>query len=137
MANITWDDVVKLAPAPELEDPAVDTDLQTELLKLVNSEILNVRIFGGSDSAKYKLARVYIAAHFASLSPTATASGGTSGTVGPITSESEGGISRSYGDMTTVPGSADSSWAATIYGQKYAMLARTTLSRLPFLNRRS
>lgn len=132
MADITWNDVVKIAPAPELAGSAVPIEAQTEILRFVNREALNVRIFGGEDSSKYKLARVFLAAHFGSLQAQATM-GGSSGTTGMITSESEGGLSRSYSQVSDVPGADDTSWGASVYGQKYAAITRTTLSRLPFI----
>lgn len=135
MANIVWADVVNHASA--LANPAVSVPAQTDLLGWANN-LLNVRVFGGENSVKYKLARIYLVAHFATLDVLAAAAGlgggSTGGTTGPVTSESEGGLSRSYGGAGSLAGSSDSSWNATIYGQMYAIIAGTCpRARLPFL----
>ena len=59
MADIDWDDVE--AHYPGLA--SVDEDAQTDLLAFVNNEALSASVFGGEDSAKYKLARIHYLAH--------------------------------------------------------------------------
>lgn len=135
MADISWDDVVLLAQAPELDGDAVDPALQTVLLDYVNHEALNPRVYKGESSSTYKLARAYLAAHMASLiTPNNAGAGGGAGggaTAGAVTSESEGGLSRSYAQASDLPGASDSSYGSTVYGVKLAGLK--TLARLPFL----
>lgn len=119
MADITWADVTGIAG----ELTAVPVSAQTDILAYVNTT-LAVAMFGGEDSPKLRMARIYRAAHMATL----LTSGG-SVTAGPVTSETVGAnsISRSYG-----AGSGSSSdWDSTPYGRQYAMLVRTSSARWP------
>lgn len=59
MADITWAHAV--AHYPSLTGVAADA--QTDLLAFVNTEALSAAVFGGADSAKYKLARIHYLAH--------------------------------------------------------------------------
>lgn len=123
MADIVWKDVTD--QAPELANPKVAIDAQTVLLAWVNTT-LKVSIWGGEDSAKYKLARVYLLAHVATLAS-------TRGTLkaGPVISQSEGGVSQSYANLMTTVGTGAHS--TTPYGQLYDLLLGTTGARLPFV----
>ncbi len=118
MAEITWADVV--AVAPELS--TVASDAQDMIIAYVNDDV-SPAAFGGETSPKLKLARVYLAAHEGTL-----ASQSGAGPAGPVTSETDGTIARSY-----AAGSTDnaSHWNSTSYGRSYVALVRTSRARLP------
>lgn len=102
MADITWQDVVDVAP--KLANYSAGGQLK--ILALVNQD-LSPADFGGVDDPRFTLARVYLAAHLGTLSRFA---------FGVITGESEGGVSRSY----AIP-----PWAnlrQTVFGQAYCDL---------------
>lgn len=115
MAAIVWADVTERAP----ELAAVGLLAQTDYLAFVNVE-LNVTMFGGEDAPKLKSARIYLAAHMATLDRQRG-----SAIAGPVISESRGGLSRSYANML-LPGSGGGLWAQTTYGQLYYALVRTS-----------
>lgn len=110
MAAITWDDVVDIAA----ELSSVGLDAQTKILAFVNGA-LDVTLFAdGEDDARLHLARIYLAAHFGSG---ALPGAGSSGPSGPVTSESAGGLSRSYGAMSAAvtSGLVSGTWYASQY----------------------
>lgn len=114
--DITWDDVVLLAP--ELVD-FDDVDAQNLILAYVN-DAFNTDSF---KTASLKLARIYLAAHLATMS-----SQGGVGAAGPVISESAGGLSRTYADLA----SASGSFAGTPYADMLNWLIRTSKARYPF-----
>ncbi len=117
MADIVWTDVTDFAS----ELSTVDSDAQVVILAYVN-DALSVSAFGGETSPKLKLARIYLAAHVGTLSR-----GGTP-MAGPVTSETDGTIARSYAARAIAN---PSDWDSTSYGQLYAALVRTSRARLP------
>lgn len=118
MAAIIWTDVV--AVAPELEE--LDEAATTMILDHVNT-VLNTRAFGGEESPRLKLARVYLAAHMASGL-------GVAGGGGEVTSESMGGLSRSYVDGSSALGGDISE---TGYGRQYLMIVNQSIGRGPIV----
>lgn len=114
MSAIVWSDVV--VHAAELS--TVAAGVQTDILAHVNTT-LNVSVFGGESSPKLKLARIYLAAHMATLQTL----GGSSG---EIQSESVGGVSYTYAG-----GGGGSNYEATSYGQQYYALVRNSVARFP------
>jgi hypothetical protein len=112
MAAITWTDVTDVAPAMST---GVPVGFQTKILAYVE-EVVNPAAFGGEDSITYLLARSYLAAHYAALYKE-----GTFGTVGPVTSMSEGGVSQSF--ASTMP-QAESSIGRTNYGDAFLTFVR-------------
>lgn len=120
MAAILWSHVTD--HAPELAGVAIDA--QTDYLALANT-FLNVSMLDGEDGPRTKLARIYLAAHFATLDRMR----GTS-TAGPVVSESRGGLSRSYANLTQMS-VASGLFGQTTYGQNYATLVRTSRARFP------
>ena len=72
-----------------------------------------------------RLARVYLAAHFGSMTKRAGA-----GIAGPVTSESAGGIRRSYG-LLMLPG--QTGLGATLYGQLYESILNMSNAHGPFV----
>ncbi len=119
MAAITWAHVVDHAA----ELSTVDTDAQTDILDFVNNEGVDPAIFhDGSDSSQtYRLARIALAAHIATM-------GKRRGTGGAVTSQSAGQLSRSYG----VNGSAATDLDATSYGQLFKGYVHRSAARAPF-----
>lgn len=117
MADIAWSDVLDFAA----ELSVVPTGKQTVLLAYVNTA-LNVGIVGGTlgeESPKLKLARIYLAAHMASLKNTS----------GIIASEGEGDLSISY----SLPPAGDAYWSRTGYGAAFSNIMRTTRVVLPMV----
>jgi hypothetical protein len=112
MAAITWDDVIALAP--EVADLSVTG--QGFLLDYVNT-YLNVSLWGGEDSSRLRLGRIYFAAHLAAI----TVEGGGSA-AGPVISEKVGEISRTFANasMSTATG-----LGSTGYGRMFQLLMRS------------
>jgi hypothetical protein len=115
--DITWDDVIVIAS--ELADVAEGA--QDIILAYVNGA-LSVSMF---KPAALKLARIYLAAHIA----TVTAEDGDGAAIGPVISESVGGISRTYAAISAV--TRGDGFDATSYGQTFGFLVRTSRARLP------
>jgi hypothetical protein len=84
---ISWADVQVIAP--ELTDTAVPTGTQAVLLAMVERQIDDVAWDELADDG-----RKYLAAHLGTVY--VTTSGGGAASVGPVTSESVGPMSRSY-----------------------------------------
>lgn len=118
MANITWDDVVAFAA----EAAAVPEDAQNAILDYLNHEALDASNFGGEDSHKYRMARIYLAAHAGIL---VKRSGGAAG---PVTSSSAGRLSRSFAVISSIQ--SGSGYESTSYGVLYKQLLATTPARL-------
>ncbi len=124
MSAIVWADVVAVS------SPLAATVLavQTDLLTLVNTGFgAFPQIFDGEDGIKTRLARIYVAAHFASL-PGA----GEQRPAGPVTSQTRGGLSQSYQALSA--GSRNDTWNDTQWGRRYLQLllgSRATWPRVP------
>lgn len=121
MANIVWSDVIAVAPTLAT---GVSTGFQTLILGYVN-ESVQAGEFGGVDSFTYKLARAYLAAHYSSLHKS-----GEHGAVGPITSQSEGGVSVSFGGASS---SGESSLGSTTFGQAFLAFVRRSPANAGFV----
>lgn len=117
MAAIVWSDVVGIAP----ELSSVPPLAQAEILGVVNGT-LNAAAFGGESARSYRLARIFLAAHYGSV-----VSAGGSGPGGPVSSESVGGVSRSYAVFS--PMGSDPTLDKTPYGQQYRSLVRASPAR--------
>ena len=120
MADIDWDMVIALAP--ELTT-GVTEDAQDMILAHVNAD-LDASMFDGEDGPTFRLARIWLAAHLA----TAGASG-SGGATGPVTSESVGGMSVSYGTLATTAAAIGTS----TYGRLYLELVQNSFARLPLV----
>jgi hypothetical protein len=118
---ITWSDVESLDSSLS----TVDVGFRTVVLGRV--EQLSSSFFGGVDSPSYKLARMLLAAHI--VAPiVAAAGGGGAGPAGPVTSESEGGVSRSY---AMIQGAAlHGSHSTTVHGRAFDDLVRSMPGQL-------
>ena len=105
MASIIWADVTALAP--ELTAPSEAA--RVYLLAHVNAE-LDPAMFDGEDGPTLRLARIWLAAHLATVGALSTG-----GAAGPVMSESVGGMSISYGASS----STDAALGTTAYGRLY------------------
>lgn len=103
--SITWADVVELAP-----------DLSTTTVAAQNLILAHVALqVGPTQWGTYEaMGQLYLAAHLGTLQ----ARGG-SAAVGPVTSETVGPVSRSYGSTATAAAGLLNS---TPYGSEYARL---------------
>jgi hypothetical protein len=108
MAPVAWPDVVAYSSPLA----AVNITVQTDLLAWVNKSFSAV--FDGEDGVKTRLARIYAAAHMASLPGAGEQRPG-----GAVVAESRGGLSRSYAPP---PVMNSNWWALTQWGQRYLLL---------------
>lgn len=115
--SIRWSDIVSGAPAPGLA--SLDVAAQDAIIEVVE-EVVNPDVLGGSTSARYTRAKVYLAAHMGQLA--VDAAGGASG---PVTSKSADGLAKSY----AVWGSTDRELDRTSWGQLYRMIVRNSPAR--------
>lgn len=122
---ITWADVQAIAP--ELTDTAVPTATQAVLLAMVDRQI--------DDEAWLDLAndgRTYLAAHMGTVY--VTTANGAAASVGPVTMETVGPMSRSYGSSTTNGTSTvDPLLGTTRYGLWYLHMIRLLPCSLGFV----
>ncbi len=122
MANpITWTNVTD--EAPELS--TVSVAAQTALLDYVNTKIV-VSGLDGEDGRKTFLARVYWAAHVATMLK-------RRGQTGALTSQASNGVSESFA-VYTLPQLGV--FGSTGYGQLYAMIIGSSAHRAGLLNNR-
>lgn len=120
MAPIAWSDVIAVSSPLA----AVIVAQQDMILAMVNAKFAGV--FDGEDGPTTKLARIYVAAHFASLPGSTDQRPG-----GSVTSESRGGLSRSYAPPPTQAGSYEGTWSDTQWGRRYLQLLLGSKARWP------
>ncbi len=123
MAAVVWADVISIAT----ELSVIDGIARVYILDYVNGPGLDPASFDGEAGATTRLARIYLAAHMGS----SIGKGAAGAAGGPVTSESMGGLSRSY-STGAVAASADST-GSTDYGRRYEALVNNSLARLPFV----
>lgn len=116
--QIIWTDVVAYSSALAAVDPIV----QSDLLAYVNTRF--AAVFGGENSPTTRLARIYVAAHFASL-PGA----GEQRAAGAVISQTRGPVSQSFAPPPT--GSGDDTWSDTQWGRRYKQLLAGSRARWP------
>jgi len=117
MAAILWTDVTTIAPSLA----SVSAGVQSLLLNFVN-EAIDTRLFpNGEADNRLKLARIYLAAHYASSGLAADASGGA-GVAGPVIGEAAGTLSRQYAAMTS--STSDPLLESTEWGRLYRLIMR-------------
>jgi hypothetical protein len=116
MADIVWTDVTDMFPL-DAALAALPGPAQDNILDYVNNG-LSPRYFGGKDSGKFKLARIYWAAHLA----VAPGVGGAAA-AGPVTAKSEGGVSIQYGWSGSSMSGGNGS---TSYGRLFDELVRSS-----------
>lgn len=123
MADIAWSDVTGIAA----ELTTVSLSAQTDILAYVNENV-DPRKFRGEDSSRYRLARIFLAAHFGTMhlrqgNPPA----------GPVVSETEGPLSRSYGVVSDGMMSS-AKLMATGWGREYqGLVSRSGAARAPLV----
>lgn len=115
MSKIAWTDVVAFAATLT----SVNEEAQVDILAYVHDRV-SVDEFGGEESPTLRLARIFFAAHLGSMPQQ-----GSTGAVGPVVSESVGGLSRSYAQLNN----ASDSLSSTTYGQQFVELCRRTAMR--------
>jgi hypothetical protein len=123
MAAIVWADVITIAT----ELSTVDGAARVFILTYVNGPAMDPACFDGEDGYTTRMARIYLAAHMGS----SIGKGAAGAAGGPVSSESMGGLSRSYGSAS-VASSVDST-GSTDYGRRYEALVKNSLARLPFV----
>lgn len=123
MAAIVWADVTALAP----ELTTVNDFARAMILEYVNGPALDPACFDGESGPTTRLARIYLAAHLGS----GVDKGAAGAAGGPVTSESMGGLSRSY-SVGSVASSADAT-GSTAYGRLYEALVNNSLARMPIV----
>lgn len=117
MAALTWPEVVALDSDLDEVHPLVQDRILARVMERVDPAM-----FGGETGGKYKLARLYLAAHHGRL-----ALPGDADTAGPVVSESVGGIAASY---AATAGSEDGEGlGATRWGRLYRAEVRTSSAR--------
>jgi hypothetical protein len=124
--SITWADVQVIAP--ELTDTAVPTGTQAVLLAMVDRQI--------DDTAWDDLAddgRRYLAAHMGTVY--VQTAGGSADSVGPVTSESLGPMSRGYASAAanSIGSFVDPLLGTTRYGIWYLHMVRLLPSAMGFV----
>lgn len=116
MVDITQADVIDFAP----ELATVSESTWERILAYVNElDMTGV----GETEATTMLARLYLAAHMAT-----TTKRGSSASAGPVTSESVGGVRRSYANVAAT---SASSLSSTRYGQMYSEVLNASLASCP------
>jgi hypothetical protein len=122
MADLTWSNVTGIV-APELTSVALAA--QTAILAYVNGTVdCDAIDADGEDGPTALLARAYLAAHIAT-----TIGVGASG-AGAVTSESIGGLSRSYAVAAAV---GDDALKTTGYGVAYLGMINRSPVRGPWI----
>lgn len=114
---IVWADVEIMAP----DLAATPVSVQDEILALVD-ETVPATSWGGEASARLRMARIYLAAHHATLWARATDAPGA------IASESAGGMSVSY--ASDAAGFAGAPTASTKWGREYLELGRSLITAM-------
>lgn len=127
MTAIVWDDVQNFAPSL----PQISATAQAFILGEVNTG-LNATALG--HPARVRLLRILLAAHMAESMPSdANNDAATAGAV--VTSESVGGVSRSYaypGGSSGASSSSAASLQSTTYGRMAADMMRNSAARIGF-----
>lgn len=119
MPPILWTDVTGMFPNDTVL-AAVPVAAQTLILSRV--EMLSATFFGGDDSDRFKLARIYLAAHTG-----LEASRNGAPPSGPLTGQSEGGASESF---AVPPILLKGSHSSTQYGVMFDDLVRSSPYRV-------
>jgi hypothetical protein len=118
VAVITWTDVI--AHAAELS--GVNSRAQEDFLGLANASV-NVALLDGETGYKTKLARVYLAAHLATMDK-------RKGAAGSVVSQTAGPLSRTYAMQQWL---TPSELSLTSYGSNYLTIIRHSGVRSGFV----
>ncbi len=121
MPFIIKQDVLEFAPElSSIKDPA-----WAVILAFVNT-LDSSGIGGGDEGPTLRLARIFLAAHYGTISKRSK-----SGAAGPVTSEAAGAVRRSYGLVALA--SRDAALGSTTWGQQYQGLLAMTDAHGPVL----
>lgn len=121
LVDIEKEDVLDFAA----ELSTVEDNAWDRILPWVNE--LDMSGLGETDEST-TLARIYLAAHIATFAKP----GSSSTAAGPVTSESVGGVRRSYAN-TLVAATSTAGLSRTRYGQMYSDLLGMSLANGPLL----
>lgn len=123
MPPITKQDVLEFAgELVRVKDPA-----WANIIRFVNGiDSSGIDKFGGDEGETLRLARIFLAAHFGTISLRSK-----SGAAGPVTSEAAGAVRRSYGLVALA--SHDAALGSTTWGQQYQGLLSMSDAHGPFL----
>lgn len=116
MAAIVWSDVT--AHAGELTTRYTNTTAQNDLLDLVNNTT-NVSLIDTESGFKTRLARIYMAAHLATMEL-------RKGAAGVLTEQSAGPLRRGY---QLLQGMTKSELSLTSYGCNYLAIIKRSAAR--------
>ena len=122
MADITWPMVEAFAA----ELSVVPVLAQTDILDYVNT-VLTVSEFGGEDAIKTKMARIYLAAHYGTITKN-----GANGPAGAVVAESAGDLSRTYATLSGYA-TTDPLYDTTPYGKQFRALCRSSRAICPLV----
>jgi hypothetical protein len=120
MSAVTWQMVSGMVP--ELAQ-ITDVLVQALIMDFANTALDPVA-FGGENSPRLRLARVFFAGHFATGGPLGDGSGS-----GPVTSETLGSLTRQYG----MPYLEWGMFGTTEYGRKFLAIVQGSAVRGPFV----
>ncbi len=115
---IVWTDVTDFMSALS----STPASMRALIIEYVNEEALKASVFGGETTARYKMARIYLAAHMAIFMKLSWNQGGIP------TSMSGGGLSESFQQS-----SANSEWASTGPGRLLLALINGSPARGPYV----
>lgn len=118
--TLTWAEVVKV----DASLSTVAVEIQTAILTDVDAQ-LNENALG---AYRYQLCCKYLAAHLGALNISEDAQGPS----GPLTSESVGGVSRSYASISGAT-LDNASLSSTRHGLEYLRLIRTSGARFSII----
>lgn len=118
MADITWSDVTNHYASLS----TVASGAQDDILAYVN-DALSASVFGGEDNPKYKLARIYMAAHMGELE---ARNARAAGAVGAVTSKTIGATSLSVTYGAAASASSTELLRTTPGGTAYLQLLRSS-----------
>lgn len=119
MADILWSDVVGVTQIANVPPTA-----QTEILGYVN-ETLQPIVYGGVDAHKFRLARIYLAAHMAEIGKR------VGGIAGAVTSENVAAESISFGYTAPIKGAIEA-LETTSWGLEFQRLTKSSAyARMP------
>lgn len=123
MADIIKQDVLEFAPElSTIRDPT-----WAAILAFVNSfTSLGIDVAGGESSPLLRLARIFLAAHYGTVSKRSK-----SGAAGPVTSEAAGAVRRSYGLVALA--SNDAGFGSTVWGQQLLSILSMSDAHGPIL----
>lgn len=124
MADIIWADVTAIAT----ELTSIDGAARVYILAYVNGPGVNPDILDGESGPMTRLARIYLAAHIGS----GVGKGASGSAGGAVTSESAGGLSRSYA-APPLPPTTPGSHASTDYGRRFDDIIGNSLGRIGFV----